>query len=45
MLSVKARKAADTIFKVYGMTQLRIKLSLPASQANALIARPQGTRS
>jgi len=25
MLSVKAREAADTIFKVFGMTQLRIK--------------------
>jgi len=25
MLSVKARKAADTIFKVFGITQLRIK--------------------
>jgi len=29
MLSVKAREAADTIFKVFGLTQLRIKLSLP----------------
>jgi len=29
MLSVKAREAADTIFKVFGMTQLRIKPSLP----------------
>jgi len=34
MLSVKARNAADTIFYVLGMTQLRIKLSLPASQVN-----------
>jgi len=25
MLSVKAREAADTIFKVFGMTQLSIK--------------------
>jgi len=29
MLSVKAREVADTIFKVFGMTQLRIKPSLP----------------
>jgi len=29
MLSVKEREAADTIFKVFGMTQLRIKPSLP----------------
>jgi len=29
MLSVKAEATADTIFKVFGMTQLRIKLSLP----------------
>jgi len=29
MLSVKARKVADTIFKVFGMTQLRTILSLP----------------
>jgi len=29
MLSVKAREAADTIFEVDGMTQLRIKPSLP----------------
>jgi len=29
MLSVKAREAAETIFKVFGMTQLRIKPSLP----------------
>jgi len=28
MLSVKAREAADTIFKVFSMTQLRIKPSL-----------------
>jgi len=28
MLSVKAREAAETIFKVFGMTQLRIKPSL-----------------
>jgi len=39
MLSVKARDAADTIFKVFGMTQLRIKPSLPSSQANALTKR------
>jgi len=37
MQSVKARQAADTVFKVFGMTQLRIKPSLyHASQANAL---------
>jgi len=29
MLSVKAREAADTIFKVFGMTQLRVKPNLP----------------
>jgi len=29
MLSVKEREAAGTILKVYGMTQLRIKPSLP----------------
>jgi len=29
MPSVQAREAADTIFKVFGMTQLRIKPSLP----------------
>jgi len=29
MLSVKAREATDTIFKVFGMTQPRIKSSLP----------------
>jgi len=29
MLSVKVREAADTIFKDFGMAQLRIKLSLP----------------
>jgi len=29
MLSVKAREAADTIFQVFGMTQLRIKPILP----------------
>jgi len=29
MLSVRARKAADTIFKVFGMNQLTIKPSLP----------------
>jgi len=29
MLSVKAREAADTSFKVFVMTQLRIKLSPP----------------
>jgi len=28
MLSIKAREAADTIFKVYGMIQLSIKPSL-----------------
>jgi len=37
MLSVKARDAADTIFKVFGMSQLRIKPNVLASQANALI--------
>jgi len=34
MLSVKARETADTIFNVLGMTQPRIKPSLPASLAN-----------
>jgi len=29
MLNVKAREAADTIFEVFGMTQLKIKPSLP----------------
>jgi len=29
MQSVKAREAADTIFKVFSMTQLRIKPNLP----------------
>jgi len=29
MLSVKTRKAADTIFKDFGVTQLGIKPSLP----------------
>jgi len=29
MLSVEAREAADTIFEVFGMTQLKIKPSLP----------------
>jgi len=28
-MRVKARKAADSIFKVFGMTQLKIKSSLP----------------
>jgi len=28
MLSIKAREVTDTIFKVFGMTQLRIQLSL-----------------
>jgi len=37
MLSVKARKAADIIFKVFGMTQLRIKPSLPC-----FAGEPQG---
>jgi len=32
MLSVKARKEADTIFQVFGMTQLRIKPSLAETQ-------------
>jgi len=27
MLSIKVREAADTIFKVFGMSQLRIKPS------------------
>jgi len=31
------REAADTTFKVFGMTQLRIKPSLSDSQTNALI--------
>jgi len=39
MLSVKASEVADTIFKVFGMTQLRIKPSLPASQAKALTTK------
>jgi len=39
MLSVKARDTTDTIFKVFGMTQLRINPSLHASQANALTTR------
>jgi len=43
MLSVKAREATDTIFKVFGMTQLRIKPSLPASQANALTTSPRSS--
>jgi len=38
MLSVKAGEAADAIFKVFGMAQLRIKPSLPASQVNATIS-------
>jgi len=29
MLSVKTREAADTIFEVFGITQLRIKPGLP----------------
>jgi len=29
MLSVKAREASDTVFKVFGMTELEIKPSLP----------------
>jgi len=29
MLSVKAREAADTVFKVFVITQLRIKPNLP----------------
>jgi len=36
----KAREAADTIFKVFGMTQLKIKSSLLALQANAPTTRP-----
>jgi len=35
MLSVKAREATDTIFKVFGMTQLRIVCH--ASQANGML--------
>jgi len=31
MLSVKVRQTADTFIKVFGMTQLRIKPSLPWS--------------
>jgi len=41
MLSVKAREAVNIIFKVFGMTQLRIKPVNHASQANALTSRPQ----
>jgi len=41
MLSGKAREVADTIFKVFGMTQLRIKPSLHVSQANALTTSPR----
>jgi len=41
MLSVKAREAANTIFKVFDMTQLRIRPSLPVSQANARTTRPR----
>jgi len=41
MLSVKAREAADTIFEVFGMTQLIIKPSLPASLAIALTTKPR----
>jgi len=33
MLSIKAREAADTIFEVFGMTQLRIEHSLPKIQS------------
>jgi len=29
LLNVKAKEVADTIFKVFGMTQMRIKPSLP----------------
>jgi len=36
MLNVKAREAADTIFQVFGMIQLRIKPVYHASQTNAL---------
>jgi len=39
MLSVKASGAADIIFLVFGLTQLRIKPSLSASQANALTTK------
>jgi len=41
MLSVKAREAADIIFKVFRMSQLRIIPSLPATHANALTTWPQ----
>jgi len=37
MLSVKARETADTIFELFGMTQLRIKHSRPCFAANVLI--------
>ena len=35
-----ASVTADTSFKVFGSTRLRIKPSLPASKANALTTRP-----
>ena len=35
-----ASVTADTIFKVFGLTRLRIEPSLPASKANALTTRP-----
>jgi len=37
MLKIKAREAAGIIFKVLGMTQLKITPSLLASKANALV--------
>jgi len=41
MLSVKAREAADTIFKVFGMTQLRIKPNLPCFAGERSNHRPR----
>ena len=35
-----ASVTADTSFKVFGLTRLRIEPSLPASKANALTTRP-----
>ena len=35
-----ASVTADTSFKVYGLTRLRIEPSLPASEAKALTTRP-----
>jgi len=41
MLNVKAREAADTIFKFLGMTQLRIKPSLPYFAGERSNTRPR----